>query len=145
MFSFLTLKKFFKTKPKVSTDYLIICIIIGFGIIITSIISGISAYKNNLFANQQSLKENSIKAEDIVDEIINEHEWQMHLLADKIMKVGSNLHKINQIITNYNKLDHRSNFDQFLNQKDLFWVDANDNIVIKNKVGILNYPVKISK
>ena len=139
------MKKFFKTKLKVSTDYLIICVIITLGIIIMSAVSGIVAYRNNLSENQQSLQQKSIKAENIITEVINEHSWQIRLLADKIMKADNNLDKISQIIANYNKFDPKSNYDQFLNQKDLFWVNKNDNVVIKNKVGILEYPEKISK
>lgn len=137
-------KNIFKTKFHASTDYLVIFIIINLGVLVMSVISGASAYKNNLTLSHRSLESEALMAENIVTEAINEHSWQMRSLADKIMKTDDNLEKINQIITNHNKLDSKSNFDQFLNQKDLFWVDKNDNVVIKNKVGILRYPHKVS-
>lgn len=136
---------FFKTKFKVSTDYLIICLIISLAIIVISATSAILVYKNNFAENRQILKQNSLKAENIISEAMNEHSWQIRLLADKIMKTDNSLNKINQIISNYNTLDLKSNFKQFSSQKDLFWVDENENVVIKNKLGILDYPQKISK
>jgi signal transduction histidine kinase len=136
-------RNFFKTKLNASTDYLIIFIIINLGVFVMSVTSGVSTYRNNLFSNHQSLEKEALMAENIITEAINEHSWQIRSLADKIMKTDDNLAKINQIITSHNKLDSKSNFDQFLNQKDLFWVDKNDNVVIKNKVGILSYPQKI--
>ena len=137
-------RNFFKTKLNASTDYLVIFIIINLGVFVMSVISGVSTYRNNLSSNHQSLEREALKAENIITEAINEHSWQIRSLADKIMKTNDNLVEINHIITSHNKLDSKSNFDQFLNQKDLFWVDKNDNVVIKNKVGILRYPQKIS-
>ncbi len=137
-------RNFLKTKINASTDYLVIFIIINLGVFVMSVTSGISTYRNNLSSNHQSLEKEALKAENIITEAINEHAWQIRSLADKIMKTNNNLAKINQIITSHNKLDSKSNFDQFLNQKDLFWVDKNDNVVIKNKVGILSYPQKIA-
>jgi signal transduction histidine kinase len=103
---------------------MIIFVIINFGIVITSTISTISSY---------------------IAEVINEHSWQIRSIADRIMKSGNSPDKIHKIITSSNKLDTESNFNQFLNQKDLFWVDADDNVIIKNKVGILGYPYKVPK
>ncbi len=103
----------------------------------------VAAYRNNLTSEQQLLKQEALKAESIITEVINEHHWQLRSIADKIMKVGNNLDTINKIITDQNKFDSKSNFEQFLNQKDLSWVDANDNVVIKNKVGILDFPKKV--
>jgi signal transduction histidine kinase len=137
-------RNFFKTKLNASTDYLVIFIIINLGVFVMSVTSGVSTYRNNLSSNHQSLEKEALRAENIITEAINEHSWQIRSLADKIMKTDNNLAKINQIITSHNKLDSKSNFDQFLNQKDLFWVDKNDNVVIKNKVGILSYPQKIA-
>ena len=137
-------RNFLKTKINASTDYLVIFIIINLGVFVMSVTSGISTYRNNLSSNHQSLEKEALKAENIITEAINEHAWQIRSLADKIMKTNNSLAKINQIITSHNKLDSKSNFDQFLNQKDLFWVDKNDNVVIKNKVGILSYPQKIA-
>lgn len=137
-------RNFFKTKLNASTDYLIIFIIINLGVFVMSVASGVSTYRNNLSSNHQSLEKEALKAENIITEAINEHSWQIRSLANKIMKTNDNLVEINQIITSHNKLDSKSNFDQFLNQKDLFWVDKNDNVVIKNKVGILSYPQKIA-
>ena len=61
-----------------------------------SAVSGIVAYRNNLSENQQSLKQKSIQAENIISEVINEHSWQIRSLADKIMK-AENLSKISKI------------------------------------------------
>ena len=80
-----------------------------------SVISGVSTYRNNLSSNHQSLEREALKAENIIAEAINEHSWQIRSLADKIMKTNDNLVEINQIITSHNKLDSKSNFDQFLN------------------------------
>ncbi len=41
------------------------------------------------------------------------------------MKAGNNIEEISQIISNYNQFDLKSNLEQFLNQKDLYWVDKN--------------------
>ncbi len=138
-------KKFFKTKFKVSTDYLIVLTFITLGIVLLSTIFGIFTYKNVLSSKRNSLEQNALKAEAVISEIINEHHWQIRSIADKIMKSDGNIHHINQIISEQNKFDTNSNFDQFLNQKDLFWVNSDDEIVIKNKLGILNFPQKISK
>lgn len=86
-----------------------------------------------------------VEAESIIAEIINEHNWQIRSIADKIMRSDYDLDTIEQIISNHNKFDPKSNFDQFLNQKDLSWVDKHNNLVIKNKVGTLQYPQEVSK
>jgi signal transduction histidine kinase len=138
------LRKLFNIRFKTSADYLVIFMIINLGVMATSIASGISTYNSNLSSKNQSLKQETIIAENIVIDALNEHSWQMRLIADKIMKDGGSLEKINQIITNHNKFDITSNFDQFLSQKDLYWVDKNGDIAIKNKVGILKYPGKLS-
>ncbi len=138
-------KKFFRTKFKVSTDYLIVLTFITLGIVLLSTIFGIFTYKNALSSKRNSLEQNALKAEAVISEIINEHHWQIRSIADKIMKSGGDIHYINQVISEQNKFDTNSNFDQFLNQKDLFWVNSDDEIVIKNKLGILNFPQKISK
>ena len=103
------------------------------------------AYRNNFVSEQQALKQEAFMAESIIAGVISEHRWQIRSIADKIMKVGSSLEMINKIISDQNKFDNKSNFDQFLNQKDLLWVDANDDVVIKNKVGILKFPQRVSK
>lgn len=110
-----------------------------------SVFMCLNTYNNNLSSKYDTLKQGALKSENIISEVINEHNWQIRSIADKIMKSDGNINSINQIISNHNKFDPKSNFDQFLNQKDLFWVDKNDNLVIKNKVGILQYPEKISK
>lgn len=110
-----------------------------------SVVMCINTYNNNLSSTNDVLKQEALKAENIISEVINEHNWQIRSIADKIMKSGGDLAIIDKIISNHNKFDLKSNFDQFLNQKDLFWVDKNDNLVIKNKVGILYYPQKVSK
>ena len=137
-------KKIFRKKFKTSTDYLIIFIVINMGILVMSAVSAINTYKSELATNKRFLKQESLKAENILSESINEHSWQMRYLADKIMKSSGNLEEINKIITSHNKFDLKSNFDQFSNQKDLYWIDKNDNVVVKNKVGILKYPSKIT-
>jgi signal transduction histidine kinase len=139
------LRNILKTKFNASTDYLVVFIIINLGVVIMSTISGFSAYKNSLDSNHQILEREALKAENIITEAINEHAWQIRSLADKIMKTENDLTKINYVITGRNKLDSKSNFNQFLDQKNLFWVDKNYNVVIKNRVGILSYPQKIAE
>ena len=141
----LMVKKFFKTKFKVSTDYLIVLTVITLGIALLSTILGVFTYKNNISSKHNLLEQNALKAEAVISEIINEHHWQIRSIADKIMKSDGSIQHINQIISEQNKFDTNSNFDQFLNQKDLFWVNSDDEIVIKNKLGILEFPQKISK
>ena len=141
----LMVKKFFKTKFKVSTDYLIVLTVITLGIALLSTILGVFTYKNNISSKHNLLEQNALKAEAVISEIINEHHWQIRSIADKIMKSDGSIQHINQIISEQNKFDTNSNFDQFLNQKDLFWVNSEDGIVIKNKLGILEFPQKISK
>lgn len=138
-------KKFFKTKLKVSTDYLIVSTAIIFGILVMSFTLGITSYKSSQDSKNNSLKQDALKAENLISEIINEHNWQIRSVADKIMKSDGDVRKINQIISDYNKFDTNSNFDQFLNQKDIFWVNSNDEVIVKNKIGILEFPQKISK
>ena len=138
-------KKFLKTKLKVSTDYLIVSTAIIFGILVMSFTLGITSYKSSQDSKNNSLKQDALKAENLISEIINEHNWQIRSVADKIMKSDGDVRKINQIISDYNKFDTNSNFDQFLNQKDIFWVDSNDEVIVKNKIGILEFPQKISK
>lgn len=138
-------KKFFRTKFKVSTDYLIVLTVITLGIVLLSTILGVFTYKNNISSKRNSLEQNALRAESVISEIINEHHWQIRSIADKIMKSGGDINRIDQIISEQNKFDTNSNFDQFLNQKDLFWVNSNDEIVIKNKLGRLEFPQKISK
>lgn len=138
-------KKFFTTKFRVSTDYLIVLTTILSGVVVMSAFFGVSSYKNNHTAKNNSLKQEALQAENLISEIISEHHWQMRSVAEKIMKSDGSSEKISKIISDHNKFDTNSNFDQFLNQKDLFWVDSNDNITIKNKVGILHFPSKISK
>lgn len=138
-------KKFFRTKFKVSTDYLIVLTVITLGIVLLSTILGVFTYKNTVTSKYNALEQNALKAEAIISEIINEHHWQIRSIAEKIMKSNGDIKYINQIISEQNKFDTNSNFDQFLNQKDLLWVNSNDEIIIKNKLGILDFPQKISK
>lgn len=139
------MKKISNLNLKISADYLIICAIITICVIVISITSIISIYKNSLKENKQFVKQRAIKAENAINDTINEHSWQIRSISNKIMKSNNDIKKISQIIIDYNKLDSKSNFEQFLNQKNLFWVDQNYNIIVKNKIGILKYPQKITK
>lgn len=139
----MSLPRLFKTKFKISTDYLIIFIIISLGVIAMSVASGFSTYRDNLNLHKKSLQEDAVITESLITDVINEHSWQLRTLADKIMKSDGDLKRIDQIITSYNTLNVKSNFEQFLNQKTLYWADKNDNLVIKNKIGVLEYPKKL--
>jgi hypothetical protein len=136
-------RKALKKKLNISTDYLIISILIVSGIIISSGISIFFTYKNNANNNQRKLQKEINIVQNTILEELTEHSWYVRSLANKI-KSKSDLTNINQIISYQNKSNVNFNLNQPSNQKNLYWVDANDNILIKNRVGILDTPKKFS-
>lgn len=136
-------RKLLKKRLNISTDYLIISVVIVLGVIISSGISIFFTYKNNTDLTQTKLHKEAVRVENTILEEITEHSWYVRSLANKI-KNKNDLANINQIISSQNKSSFNLNLNQPSNQKNLYWVDANDNVLIKNRVGIIDSPQKIS-
>lgn len=135
------MKKFLKRKLNILTGYLTVSAIVFLLVIMPPSISAFLSYKNNLGLYQKSLDKEVIRVENIVLGEITEHSWWVRSIANKI-KNKSDLKDINKIISYQNKFDFNLNNNQLLNQKNLYWTDFDDNIVIKNRVGIIDYPKK---
>lgn len=113
------------------------------GIVVSSGISAFLTYKNNENLNNNKLQKEIVTVKNAIIAEITEHSWYVRSLANKI-KNDSNLEDISQIINFQNSSNFNFNFSQPSNQKNLYWVDSSNNLIIKNRVGIIQYPQRIS-